>query len=118
MVRGSDFVEDGTEAHLVETRKTPEDKYKMKVEKLGCSDGFKTEMRILNKVVRATDSGITLEADPRHAELVVKELDLMTAKILAVPGSKEEVRRFPGGVKAPTPKNHLDEQKFPSPHRG
>ena len=42
-------------------------------------------MRILNKFVRATDSGTTLEADPRHAELVVKELDLMAAKVSAVP---------------------------------
>ena len=102
MVHGDDFVAVGPEAHLIETRKTLEDKYKIKVEKLGCSSDCKSEMRILNKVVRATDTGITLEADPRHAELVVKDLDLASAKISAVPGSKDEASRLPGGVKAPT----------------
>jgi hypothetical protein len=34
--------------------------------------------------------------------LVIKELDLMTAKVSAVPGSKEEVSRLPGGVKPTT----------------
>ena len=38
-------------------------------------------MRILNKVVRATSRGIESEAGPRHAELVVKELNLESAKI-------------------------------------
>ena len=104
MVHADDVVAVGPEAHLVETRKTLEDTYKLKAEKLGCSDGCKSEMRILNKVVRATESGITLEADPRHADLVVKDLDLMTAKISAVPGSKEEVSRLPGGVKAQAPR--------------
>ena len=47
-------------------------------------------MRILNKVVRITDGGIELEADPRHAELVIKELGLEDAKPSAVPGSKVE----------------------------
>ena len=102
MVHGDDFVAVGPEAHLIETRKTLEDKYKIKVEKLGCGSDCKSEMRILNKVVRATDSGITLEADPRHAELVIKELDLTTAKVSAVPRSKAEVSRMPGGVKPPT----------------
>ena len=60
MVHGDDFVAVGPEAHLIETRKTLEDKYKIKVEKLGCGSDCKSEMRILNKVVRATDSGITL----------------------------------------------------------
>ena len=64
MVHGDDFVAVGPEAHLVETRKTLEDKYEIQVEKLGCSDESKSEMRLLNKLVGATDSGITLEADP------------------------------------------------------
>ena len=34
----------------------------------------KEKMRFLNKVVRTTKEGILLEADPRHAELVIKEL--------------------------------------------
>ena len=45
--------------------------------------------RILNKVVRMTDAGVELEADPRHAELVVKELGLEGAKASQVPCSKD-----------------------------
>ena len=93
MVHGDDFVAVGPDQHLAEARKTLEDKYKLKVEKLGCEEGEVQELRILNKVVRATKSGIELEADPRHAELVVKELGLETAKISVVPGSKEEAKK-------------------------
>ena len=40
-----------------------------------------------------TSKGIELEADPRHAELVVKELGLQNAKASLVPGSKDEVKK-------------------------
>ena len=105
MVHGDDFVAVGPDQHLAEARKTLEDKYKLKVEKLGCGAGEVQELRILNKVVRATKSGIELEADPRHAELVVKELGLETAKISVVPGSKEEAKKSlgPPSSSAPTP---------------
>ena len=43
----------------------------------------------MNKVVRSTAKGIEFEADHRHAEIVVKELGLETAKVSRVPGSKE-----------------------------
>jgi hypothetical protein len=89
MVHGDDFVAVGPRKHLVETRSTLESKYKLKVETLGNEKGDSSELRILNKVVRATPVGIELEADPRHAELVVKELNLENAKPSSVPGSKE-----------------------------
>ena len=73
-----------------------EDKYKLKVEKLGCGAERVQELWILNKVVRATKRLIELEADPRHAELVVKELGLETAKISVVLGFKEEAKRSSG----------------------
>ena len=66
-----------------------EEKYKLKVEVLGRGKGKTSEMIILNKVVRMTNEGIELEADPRHAELVVKDLGLTGCKPSMVPGSKE-----------------------------
>ena len=63
--------------------------YKLKVEVLGRGEGKKSEVRILNKIVRHTKDGIELGADPRHAELVVKELEIKDAKPSAVPGTKE-----------------------------
>ena len=88
MVHGDDFVAVGPNQHLEHVEKTLGDKYKIKVDKLGLGKGQKDEVRILNKVVRMTEYGIELEADPRHAELVIKELGLEGAKPSMVPGSK------------------------------
>ena len=76
MVHGDDFDSVGPDQLLGEVRKTLEDKYKIKVEMLGSGAEHVQEIRILNKVVRVMDKGIELEADPRHAELVVNELGL------------------------------------------
>ena len=51
------------------------------------------EIKILNKIVRYTDSGIEMEADPRHAEIVIKELGLEEAKVSRVPGAKPTKRK-------------------------
>ena len=69
MVHGDDFVAVGPNQNLSDTRRVLEDKYKLKVETLGVGKGQSPEMRRLNKVVRWTDGGLELEADPRHAEL-------------------------------------------------
>ena len=46
------------------------------------------EVKILNKIIRWTDSGVELEADPRHAEIVIRELGLSGAAASKVPGVK------------------------------
>ena len=51
-------------------------------------------MRVLNKVVRLTKEGLELEADPRHAKLVVKALGLEGAKESHAPGVKHADRRW------------------------
>ena len=93
MVHGDDFVAVGTESDLRSTRATLENKYKIKVETLGKGPGCKDEVRILNKIVRYTNEGVELEADPRHAELVIKELGLEGAKLSKVPGTKETKKK-------------------------
>ena len=94
MVHGDDFVAVGEDAYVDETTKSLRDKYKIKVEKLGNGDGEVDEVKILNKVVRLTDRGLELEADPRHAEIVVRTLKLEDAKEAATPGVKEaSIRR-------------------------
>ena len=42
----------------------------------------------MNRIVRWTPTGIELEADPRHAEIVIRELGLEQAKPVATPGVK------------------------------
>ena len=89
MVHGDDFIAVGDEKSLKGTRATLEDRYKLKVETLGEGPACKQEIRVLNKVLRRTPEGLELEADPRHAEIVVRELGLTNAKTSKVPGAKE-----------------------------
>ena len=50
------------------------------------------ELKILNRIIRFTKDGIELEADLRHAELIVSQLGLKESKELTCP-SAEEVKR-------------------------
>ena len=60
--------------HISRHLKTLRNKYDIKAETLGCDTGDKKKVIILNKVVRIPDSGLELEADPRHAERFIREL--------------------------------------------
>ena len=48
-----------------------------------------TEIKLLNKMVRYTASGIELEADPRHAEIFIRDLGLTEGNPSKVPGATE-----------------------------
>ena len=55
-------------------------------------DGDKeVEAKILNRVVRRTKEGYEMEADPRHAELIIEQLLEPEARTLSTPGSNTEV---------------------------
>ena len=57
---------------------------------LGPEKGDAKSVRSLNKLVRWLDGvGVELEADPRHAELIISELGLTEAKPVATPGTKQ-----------------------------
>ena len=93
MVHGDDFVAVGDPTHLASTEAALREKYKIKTETLGFAEGDVKEVKILNKIVRLTEVGIELEADPRHAELVVRELGLEGCKPSKVPGVKRANER-------------------------
>ena len=56
---------------------------------LGEFDGCIREIRILNRILRLTESGLRYEADPRHAEMLVKALGLSSASSVLTPGVEE-----------------------------
>ena len=66
----------GDTIELGRIRAALEDKYKLKVEFLSGVATDVHELKILNKIIRWTTGGIELEADPRHADIVVRELGL------------------------------------------
>ena len=47
------------------------------------------EIRLLNRIIRITDEGLLYEADPRHAELLAKSMNLQQCRQAATPGVKK-----------------------------
>ena len=90
MVHGDDFIAVGSKAGFKSIREALEGKYKLKVQMLGGRKECVKEIRVLNKIVRHTAAGIELEADPRHAEIVIRDLGLTDGKPSKVPGQKED----------------------------
>ena len=58
------------------------------VQKARLGPGYDNEAVVLNLCVTCSDARLTWEADPRHAELAVAELDLQAARPQTSPGSK------------------------------
>ena len=50
------------------------------VQKVRLGPGYDSGATVLNRCVTYRDSGLTWEADPRHAELAVAELGLQAAR--------------------------------------
>ena len=50
--------------------------YEIQTQKLGIGKDYHQEGKFLNRLIRCTDAGSEVEADPRHAELVVEQLEI------------------------------------------
>lgn len=59
--------------------------YEIQTQKLGEGKQRKTEGKVLNIILRHSASGWEIEADPRHAELVIKQLGLNNDSGVATP---------------------------------
>ena len=80
----------GDKAGLKSVREALEGKYKLKVQTLGGRKECVKEIRVLNKIVRYTATGIDLEAGPRHAEIVIRDVGLIDGKPSKVLGKNED----------------------------
>ena len=88
-VHGDDFTSSGPKESLDWMKKKMEEKYELtESARLGPSCEDDKEVRVLNRIVRWTPEGIEYEADPRHVEQIVRDLDLMGAKSVTTPGLK------------------------------
>ena len=97
MVHGDDFVAVGDERATKKLQVSLEKAYKVKCEVLGDGKDEKSEIRVLNRVIRRVVTGFALEADPRHAEIIVRDLGIIGAKPSKLPGSKEDHKKAGGG---------------------
>ena len=89
VVHGDDFTFEAEEESLNKIEKLMTETFECKVEgRLGNGKNDKKEVRILNRIMRRTRKGATWEADPRHAEALVRDMDLEDEKELSSPGLK------------------------------
>jgi hypothetical protein len=90
MVHGDDFVFVGPDVDLTWVEKIMGASFLIKVVgKLGGDRGDEREIRVLNRVLRWTADGIMYEADPRHAELLAREVGA-AGPAVRTPGAKSE----------------------------
>ena len=86
MVHGDDYVSAGTKESLAWLKAELEKAYEIKTQKLGDGPGHKLEGQALNRILRRTPTGWEVEADPRHAELIIDQLGLEKEKGVVTPG--------------------------------
>ena len=75
MAHGDAFLAVGDKAAIDELKKVPTDAYKAKCEILGDGGSEASESRVPNRIIRRTDSGLLMEADPRLAEMAIQYVD-------------------------------------------
>ena len=90
VVHGDDFTFLGEDADLDWIQTALAQKFGIKVRgSLGDGPGDVQEMRILSRVVQWTKHGITYEADQRHAEIIIKQFNLIAANSVVAAGEKD-----------------------------
>jgi hypothetical protein len=73
IVHGDDFVLSGTASALDEVKARMHERFLLKeLGRLGGAQGELKELRVLNRIIRWTPSGLKYEADPRHGEILVR----------------------------------------------
>lgn len=86
MVYGDDFTTLGAARDLDWFEKEIAGRKEVKLRgRRGNSKGDHQEVKLLNRAMRITQEGVEVEADPRHAELIIKELGLAGGRSASTP---------------------------------
>ena len=93
LVHGDDYLTSGHVEDFDLMKSQLEDKYKIQTQRVGNGMDRTMEGQILNRIVRWTPSGYAMEADPRHCELLLEQLDVESLKPLSTPGAEGKRRR-------------------------
>ena len=90
-MHGDDFTSTGREADLRWLDGELRKRLDIKTELLGPDPArHKQQVRVLNRVITWQEDGLIYEADQRHVEILIRELNLEHAKAVATPGTREE----------------------------
>lgn len=90
VVHGDDFLREGPMWGLDKMNSALAASFQVKTEIIGPDPGQQLEARVLNRVIRWEDTGITWEPDPRHAEIMVEQMGFNGGRPLKIPGVTEE----------------------------
>ena len=85
-VHGDDFVTSGARTEAVWLRDRLMQRFEIKTHIIGAGAEDVSEHRVLGRIIRVTPSGWEYEADPRHAELLIKGMRLEAANGVKCPG--------------------------------
>ena len=92
LVHGDDYMSSGFDSDLDWLQSELGTRFDIKTQRIGDGKVCETEGKVLNRVVRFVENGWELEADPRHAEMVLDQLETRQERGLSSPGAdgKEE----------------------------
>ena len=90
LVHGDDFVCVGEAEELQWLEKCLKERFEIKSKMTGLREGESREERILNRVIRVSESGWEYEADQRHADLIIRETGASKLSSLSHPGGDKK----------------------------
>jgi hypothetical protein len=91
LVHGDDFVTVGDRADCEWLKGNLENRFELKSKIVGFAEDEVREERILNRVIRTTDQGWEMEADQRHADVIIDQLNLKEANGVKTPCEEEKI---------------------------
>ena len=89
-VHGDDFVTEGRREDCDWFKKKLEGRFEIKTKMVGLRADEVREERILNRVIRVTGKGWEMEADQRHADIIIHRMNLKGANGVKTPCDDEK----------------------------
>ena len=90
MVHGYDYCSVGSRKDVEWFRKQLDSRFSIKTTVVGDKTDDAKEVRVLNRVFRYMEQGWEYEADQRHAEIIINDLDMKNANPVASAGEDEK----------------------------
>ena len=90
LVHGDDFISSGSRPDARWFKSALEGRFEIKTKVIGTGVDESREERVLNRVLRVTEAGWEYEGDQRHAELIVRGMNLREAKGVKGPSEDEK----------------------------
>ena len=93
LVHGDDFLAAGEESALKQFKEQLAKEWKIKHTHIGEAEHLGKHMRVLNRIVRIHPRrGITIEPDPRHAEILIRDLDGDSGRLVTTLMTKDSIK--------------------------